>query len=257
MDETKTKTITTITHTLIQSPLFSLPIRVPGIVLSVKCSKPHFQITLKGSNDDSAIFENNQSLHNWKINPLNYAMGRIAYDIVWEEGLTDTTPIEVQITYSCVCDDISLRLATKQLTLEFTPSHWARLPRPRACIQGIKVTTGNNQKSKSPTPIREYRLALGTIPFKIIQTTSSGGVLKFSDFSQTEKQLLTIDLKLDFSHIFGAWLVFEDRVNWNMVNNKETQETQHTQETYNTDHTQHTQETKDNQIIVTYIIDGL
>ena len=72
-------------YILSYNALFSLPIRMPGITVSVYSTTPTFQLTLKGGCDESSIFEMNQMNYIWKITPMNFALGRLVYDIVWEE----------------------------------------------------------------------------------------------------------------------------------------------------------------------------
>ena len=92
----------TETYTVPYSPIYSLPVRMPGITLSVYCTRPHFQLTLKGGCDEEGIFEPNHSLNVWKINSLNYALGRLVYDIVWEDGLQMNELVTINIVYSTI-----------------------------------------------------------------------------------------------------------------------------------------------------------
>ena len=57
----------------------------------------------------------------------------------------------------------------------------------------------------------ESRLAIATIPLKIIDKISTNGILDLSDIDT----LPFTEHKLNFSQIFGAWLVFEEAIDWN------------------------------------------
>lgn len=260
-------------YSLFYSPIYSLPIRMPGITLSVNCSQPTFQLTLKGSCDEEGVFELNQKLETWKISPLNYALGRLVYDIIWEEGLSGNQPVKIQTHYSAIIMnenkireevenkeiDSTSQLVLKHWELDFFPSRWLKLPHSKFLLKKIQVKwekksqikITNNSYSVSTFPFNsnavpftssstnanevkkpafedtlsqqnptqsifqsEFKMAVATIPLKIIPHVSTCGELDFSSIK--DQQNILHDSKLNFSHVFGVWLIFEHDVDWNI-----------------------------------------
>jgi len=218
-------------YSLSYCPIYSLPIRMPGITLSVKCSQPTFQLTLKGSCDEEGVFELNQKLEKWTINSLNYALGRLVYDIIWEEGLCSHQPVHIQISYSAIAEKKEpephhQQLVLKHWDLKFQPSRWLKLPRSRFLLKKIQVKWDRNSQAKMNNNVAEkktemwqkfqceFKIAVATIPLKIIHHVSTNGELDFSMIKN--QQNILHDSKLNFSHVFGAWLIFEDEVDWNI-----------------------------------------
>jgi hypothetical protein len=231
-------------YTLLYNPIFSLPIRMPGITISVDCSTPNFQLTLRGGCDESGIFEMNQTKNIWKITPMNFALGRLVYDIVWEDGLYCDKVVCLNVLYVTVIKSNKnpnlQTIESRKWSLDINPRNWIMLPKSR--YQLLKIQTKwilNEQQSvqKCVKPESkeehfrytieqqsvsdnflcveehnpEYRLAIATIPLKIIDKISTNGILDLSDIDI----LPFTDHKLNFSQIFGAWLVFEEAIDWN------------------------------------------
>ena len=226
--------------------IYSLPIRMPGMTLSVRSSRPSFQITLKGGCDENGVFEMPKESNVWKLSTLNYALGRLAYDIIWEEGLTGSDPLKIQILYSTIESDEDhsdpsqpiprYKLVSKTWHLDLIPGHWLSLPKSRHLLKKIQLkwqrpkssnattsvrsailsspqqpSSGTNSSTPpTPPPLCEFRLAVATIPLKLFSTPSVNQML---DLSTIQSHILP-DGKLNFSQVFGAWLVFEEDVDW-------------------------------------------
>ena len=258
--------------------IYSLPIRMPGMTLSVRSSRPSFQITLKGGCDENGVFEMPKESNVWKLSTLNYALGRLAYDIIWEEGLTgsdpttlrttSSDPLHIQTLYSTIELDEEhsdpsqptpnprYKLVSKTWHLDVIPGRWLSLPKSRHLLKKIQLkwqrpksdnatpsvrsaipplqtplqtpripaptqqpSSGTNSPSplsfigsipSTPQPLCEFRLAVATIPLKLFSTPSVNQLL---DLSTIQSHILP-DGKLNFSQVFGAWLVFEEDVDW-------------------------------------------
>lgn len=224
------------TYTLSYNPIFSLPIRMPGIALSIFCSDPTFQLALKGGCDESCIFEMNQSKHMWKITPMNFALGRLAYDIIWEDGLVTDEIVQLRISYAAVLKNmqdqsLAQTIESRSWNLDFRPQRWVMLPKSRRLVSKIRVEFSTSPPPPSPqcplppsspspppsppsspsSPFAEYQIAIATIPLKLIECQSVGGIL---DFSLVHNNLSITDHKLNFSQVFGTWLVFNQPVDW-------------------------------------------
>ena len=308
--------MTTERYTLSYNPIFSLPIRMPGIALSISCSLPTFQLSLRGGCDESCIFEMNQTKNVWKITPMNFALGRLAYDIIWEDGLFLDEIVQLRILYAAVLktgkdtQSQSQTIESRQWSIDFNPRRWLMLPKSRRQLSKIRValcpshssiteygnaetpqllpdltipiesestsagpimhelnptsagpimhelesaSTGpiiheSNSTSAGPiihelktTPAPsttviqssisqkqqiqttpEYKLAIATIPLKIIDCLSTNGILDLSLVINSS----IIDQKLNFSQIFGAWLVFDQPVDWEKYSVRVTYDTE-------------------------------
>ena len=128
---------------------YSIPIRMPGMIYNIKSSKNNFMVTLKGVDDEKGIFEvcanhnpeaeienvnedvngveiehehENENGAQWSISPLNYAKGRMAYDIVWADGLREEKNIKnfpvneiihVEVHYSTIINKTNPRISKK------------------------------------------------------------------------------------------------------------------------------------------------
>ena len=228
------------TYMLTYNPIFSLPIRMPGVALSIFCSEPTFQLALKGGCDESCIFEMNQVKNMWKITPMNFALGRLAYDIIWEDGLATDEIVQIHISYASVFKNAQQSQPTQSIesrswSLDFHPRRWIMLPKSRRLLTKIHVilrsidekqqmtSSSSTSPSSSPPPsstsstsstshsmLPEFRLAIATIPLKIIDYPSVGGILDLS----LVNHLSITDHKLNFSQVFGTWIVFDEPVHW-------------------------------------------
>jgi hypothetical protein len=189
---------------------------MPGMTLSVKCSTPTFQVTLKGGCDEGGIFEMNKEPHWWKMGALDYALGRLLYDVIWEDGLSK--PVSIHILYSTVLEDSrhTHRLISKHWNLEINPSRWLTLPKSRHLLKKIQVKWQPLPKATPttppppPPPTAEFRLAVASIPLKVLPVISTEGVL---DLALVDNKII-VDGKLNFSQVFNAWLVFDADVDW-------------------------------------------
>jgi hypothetical protein len=211
--------------------IYSLPIRMPGMTLSIHSSRPSFQITLKGGCDENGVFEMPKESNVWKISTLNYALGRLAYDIIWEEGLVGSDPLKIQTLYSTIESDeerSEYKLVSKTWQFEMVPCRWLFIPKSKNLLkkiqlkwQRLKSTSTPNSSSSSMTspsqlgplespPTCEFRLAVATIPLKLFPIFSINQVL---DLATIQSHILH-DGKLNFSQVFGAWLVFDKNVDW-------------------------------------------
>jgi hypothetical protein len=182
---------------------------MPGMTLSVTCSLPTFQLTLKGGCDDEGIFEHNKNPHTWRMNALDYALGRLVYDIIWEDGLINqTSPVHIKLLYSTIKDNT---VVAKSWNIEFVPTRWMTLPKSRYLLKKIALRwqTPDGKPHLSP-PLFEFKLAVASIPLKILPVLSTGQVLDLS----TIDSVFLIDGKLNFSQVFGAWLVMDGDVDW-------------------------------------------
>ena len=226
-------------YILTYNAFFSLPIRMPGITVSVYCTTPTFQLTLKGGCDESSIFEMNQVNYHWKITPMNFALGRLVYDIVWEEGLTQDAIISLRVLYATIIKStttvMTQSIESRTWCLDINPRNWIMLPKSRnqvlkiyvqlclSTIQSTKKSTKFEQQDEtvidsiqkqseliSEIHCPKYRLAIATIPLKIIDDVSSNGVLDFAVIHNSS----LMNHKLNFSQIYGAWLVFEQSIDW-------------------------------------------
>ena len=174
-----------------QTEFHSLPIRMPGMTLSVTCTTPTFQLILKGGCDETAIFEMNQETNLWKITPLNFALGRMVQDIVWEDAIVEKT--KINILYAMVCKSQitpaqTLSLESRYYTLEIDPKNWVMLPKSKHRVTHIQIDEPKNVV---------FKLAIGTIPLKILPDKSENNILKISPN------------ELVFAQLLGAWLVFD------------------------------------------------
>jgi hypothetical protein len=197
-------------YTIPYNPIYSIPIRMPGMTLSVTCSLPTFQLTLKGGCDEEGIFEHNKDPHTWKINALDYALGRLVYDIIWEDGLTNqTSAVCIKLLYSTIIKDNMV--VSKTWNIEFFPTRWLTLPKSRYLLKKITVKwqTPNGKPHPSPPPF-EFKLAVASIPLKVLPVLSTSQVLDLS----TIDSVILIDGKLNFSQVFGTWLVMDGDVDW-------------------------------------------
>lgn len=259
-----------------QTPFVSFPIRVPGITMSVHCSVPTFQITLKGGND-MATFERNQTPNLWRISSVNYARGCLAYDIIFGNTLPTShnmdDVITISITYStliplCFSDELystqshqslsnphqsKLQMVMKELTISVDPKHWVRLPNSRSHVKSINVQLINALEHKvnpcrldrlkidmdggggggggggeeEPTqgePLidstsidkelnvdSEFKIAIASIPLKILDAQSVNGTF---EMAHVRNSTAISDSRLNFSNIFGAWIIFNRDVDW-------------------------------------------
>jgi hypothetical protein len=184
-------------HIVTQTGFHSLPLRMPGMTLNITCTTPVFQLILKGGYDDTAIFEMNQETHLWKITPLNFALGRMVQDIVWEDNISEKTIINVLYATVCKLDSFpsplllpsqSQSLESRQYTIEIDPKCWVMLPKSKHCVSHIQINEPINVV---------FRLAIGTIPLKILPDKSENNILNISHN------------ELVFSQLLGAWLVFD------------------------------------------------
>jgi hypothetical protein len=193
--------------------LYSIPVRVPGISLSLTCnSTEHFQVTLKGGCDENGIFEMNQKPHVWKITPLHYAMGRLVYDIIWEEGLVRKSPIHIECVYSTIIEEHHhFTLVPRKWEIDVYPYRWVLLPRSKNLVKKIHVQLKRKffTQSTSYQP-SEFRLAAAMIPLKIFDVTSTDGCLDLSEIQSN----LFVDGKFNFSQVFNAWIVFDRDIDW-------------------------------------------
>jgi hypothetical protein len=196
--------------------MYSLPIRMPGITLRISSTTPTFQVTLKGGCDENGIFEISQNPGTWDITALDYALGRLAYDIIWEEGLTAQTPVSIKTYYStispkseCKSDDMPQQLIIKQWSLDVIPTRWLALPKSKNLLKKIQVKWQEKREFDTP-PQCEFKLAVATIPLKIFPVSSSHGIL---DLTTIQSPILA-DGKLNFSQIFNLWIVFDSDVDW-------------------------------------------
>ena len=259
-----------------QTPFVSFPIRVPGITMSVHCSVPTFQITLKGGND-MATFERNQTPNLWRISSVNYARGCLAYDIILGNTLHTShnmdDVITISITYStliplCFSDELyssqphqsKLQMLMKELTISVDPKRWVRLPNSRSHVKSINVQLVNALEHKvnpcrldglkidmdgggrggggggggeEPTqgePLidstsidrelkidsefkvdSEFKIAIASIPLKILDAQSVNGTF---EMAHVRNSTAISDSRLNFSNIFGAWIIFNRDVDW-------------------------------------------
>jgi len=195
------------------SIIYSIPIRVPGISLTLTCDTiPDFQVTLKGGCDENGIFEMNQHPNVWKITPLHYAMGRLVYDIIWENGLLNKSPVNIECVYSTIVEEKQqFTLIPRKWEIELYPFRWILLPKSKHLLKKIHVHLKRKFfiPGKSSMPC-EFKLAVAMIPLKILNVTSVDGYL---DLCTIQSQLI-VDGKLNFSQVFNAWVVFEHDVDW-------------------------------------------
>lgn len=207
------------TYVIPYNCMYSLPIRMPGITLRIQSTTPSFQVTLKGGCDENGVFEMNQHPGLWDITTMNYALGRLAYDIIWEDGLTLQTPVNIRTNYSALLsktdsktDDAPQQLVIKQWTLDIIPGRWLALPKSRNLLKKIRVKWQGKRDSETPRdiPSCEFKLAVATIPLKIFPVSSVQGVL---DLTLIQSPILA-DGKLNFSQVFSLWLVFDSDVDW-------------------------------------------
>jgi hypothetical protein len=185
--------------------MYSIPIRMPGQALQVQCNKPKFQITLRGGGDDQGVFENNQQPNKWQSQTLHYALGRVAYDLVFPDSVHDEEKeVQVSIHYSVLIPEEktnNIKLALKQWNFNFVPNRWFKLPKSETHVKKIKVTN---------PPGGEFRLAVAGLPLRILTQKSTGGVLDLSTLDSEEVKGVLVNGALDFEQVFGAWLVFDD-----------------------------------------------
>lgn len=211
------------TYIVPYSRIYSLPIRMPGMTLSIHSSRPSFQITLKGGCDENGVFEMPKESNVWKISTLNYALGRLAYDIIWEEGLVGSDPLKIQTLYSTIESNeehSEYKLVSKTWKFEMIPCRWLSLPKSKNLLKKIQLKWQRPKPKPTNTPISsqlavlpstcEFRLAVATIPLKLFPILSINQVL---DLATIQSHILH-DGKLNFSQVFGAWLVFDGDVDW-------------------------------------------
>jgi hypothetical protein len=213
------------------SIIYSIPIRMPGIILQVNSSKSNFQITLKGGDDEEGNFEPSTKENTWIISPLHYAFGRVVHDIIWETGtIDDDCDITINICYSAIINNITITenekdslipftnfhsLAIKTWSLTFNPMRWLKIPPSNELISLIRIKWRkiNNENNISDVPTTEFKLILATIPIKIIDLCSKNQILDLSNVGH--KKFLN-DSKLNFSKIFCAWIEFQNDVDWSI-----------------------------------------
>lgn len=196
------------------SIMYSIPVRVPGISLSLSCNpNENFQVTLKGGCDENGIFEMNQKPHTWKITPMHYAMGRLVYDVIWEEGLINHSSVHIESVYSTIIEEKQqFTLIPRKWEIDVHPFRWILLPKSKNLIKKIHVHLKRRFFSNLTTvPLCEFKLAAAMIPLKILDKKSTDGCL---DLSEIHNHLI-VDGKFNFSQVFNAWVVFENDIDWN------------------------------------------
>lgn len=182
---------------------YSFPIHMPGQILQMECSKPIFQVTLRGGADEHEIYENNQKPHVWKSQPVHYIMGRVVYDIIFPESIhNEEKEIKMSIRYSALTWEEkteNLKLGIRQWDFQFVPNRWMRLPEADKVVKIIHVKGW------------KYYLAVAGVPIRMFSTcSSSDGNLTLSQIPEQETSMIFNNGGLDFSKVFGAWLIFED-----------------------------------------------
>jgi hypothetical protein len=213
LDESKLLEDTVEVYVVPYSIVYSIPVRVPGISLSLSCNpNENFQVTLKGGCDENGIFEMNQKPHTWKITPMHYAMGRLVYDVIWEEGLINHSPVHIESVYSTIIEEKQqFTLIPRKWEIDVYPFRWILLPKSKNLIKKIHVHLKRKFFANSTTfPPCEFKLAAAMIPLKIFDTKSTDGCL---DLSEIQSHLI-VDGKFNFSQVFNAWIVFEHDVDW-------------------------------------------
>lgn len=192
------------------STIGSLPVRMPGVSLKIMCKStatiiPSFQVTLKGGCDEECVFENstsNDKVSYWKISPMNYAAGRMCYDIIWGEKLDLHETIQLNVLYSGVDNDAQgSKLVSTTWSLDFRPCRWLRLPKTRRAVRGIKFSWSNTWNCP------EFRLAVAVIPIVILPDKSKDGMLKVTHLPWESEPI-------NFSQLFNSWLVFDEDIDW-------------------------------------------
>jgi len=235
------------THTVGPTPLYSLPLRMPGLTLAVSSSVAAFQLTLKGGCDETGLFEvpsqhtagctepNSpsagpssapQSLASappnvappppsptvWRLSPLNYALGRLVYDVVWEEGLRGSEPVHLEVVYSRLdaSENDVIAPSLQRWELDLVPDRWIPLPRSRHWLKRVKLQwhAQSAEGSTALPPQCEFRLALSSIPLKLCPVRSVAQSLDLATLR------LLPEGQLNLAQVLGAWLVLEEDVDW-------------------------------------------
>lgn len=231
------------TYVIPLGPLYSLPLRMPGLTLEVHCSVPSFQLTLKGGCDEGGLFEPHQEPGRWALTPLNLALGRLVYDIIWEEGLVEASPVQLRVVYATLVPSspsteaqapLQHVLVPRTWQMTFHPRRWIPLPKSKHLLKRIQLrpsslhpppdptSLSTSLSTSPPTPLTPvsptsppalptFRLAVATIPLKILSLVSSPeGVLNL----EQQNHPVLEEQGLNFSHVFGAWLVLDDDIDW-------------------------------------------
>ena len=214
-------------------PIGSIPIRMPGQVVSVSSNLPTFIVSLRGQGDKDGIFEKNQEEKVWNSNSIHYTLGRIVYDFILDEKERwgdarerdpekDKFSVRLAVKYSVLGhkpNTKDLALMIKLWEFDFQPGLWFKLPPVSQPFFGVRVHT--------PVP---FRLAVAGIPVSVFSTRSKPDVkddtcqvLEFSTIPLEECQHVmdtdndkndnttttTAKYWLNYERIFGAWLVFD------------------------------------------------
>lgn len=211
------------TFNITPSPLFFLPVRMPGITVKVECSVPSFQLSLKGGCDEQGLFYSQSEPHCWIMRPFDFALGRLVYDIIWEDGVTE--PLDLNLTYATLQGTDVTKSPTSATTtmyspmplldlktwsLRIHPRRWIPLPPTRHRIHTIRLQHPRTQGPAATTTVPEFHLAVAMIPPRILPRRSSHGSLQLD--ASLHPNLL--ENGLDFSYMFGAWLVLDEDIDW-------------------------------------------
>jgi hypothetical protein len=172
---------------------------MPGQTLKIECTIPSFQVTLKGSGDESGIFETSNEPSKWTMNKLHYALGRMVWDIVFEKGLVMDTPVKIMVEYSTLISKPEPKVQMASWRLVFQPARWIALPKCDGRFHSLSI---NGLSS-------EFRLAVAGIPLKVFTTRSKNGVLRFSDIPSAEKRGLLDKDTLSYGEILSAYAIVE------------------------------------------------
>ena len=188
------------------SPMWSLPIRVPGQALTVRSNMPSFQVSLKGAGDEQhSVFEANQMEHQWTSNSVHYSLGRCAWDILFDQDVSkmeDNITLDVQYSCLLVNQNSIPTLSIHTWSFSFCPSKWVRLHHLpfKHVIRQITVVN-------STVP---FRLAVAGVPIRVCQRVSENGTLLVSNLSEHDKSGIIFDNALDRRVVLGVWLVFDE-----------------------------------------------
>ena len=110
-------------------------------------------------------------------------------------------------------------MIAKEWQLTINPNRWLKLPRSKALLKTITIKWNKNSNVNSVIDdscayVNDFKLAVATIPFKVLPYQSSNNSL---DLSRIKQQNILIDGKLNFAHVFGAWIVFNHDVDWSIL----------------------------------------
>jgi hypothetical protein len=216
-------------------PLGSVPLHMPGLVLQVTCSVPTFSITLKGGLDSRAIAETNQSPGCWQTNRVHFSLGRTVCDVCFDrltqqsnQPLDRASVVHIQVTY-CAIERTQAEWVPviREWEMVIHRERWYKIPVVRYPVGGISVEVVPIDEENSPADntqdedvVTEIPSNLSDVPFTPQETLALDYHLAISGIpltigtDQSLAGVMTGAPLLDFSKLFGAWLVFDQDINW-------------------------------------------